>query len=318
VNARFHEAPRTCSIGAATCDGQPTVRRGESSLPSHLSQPRQVGESVWILWAGSHRLIRSLSTGDIRVYPSRKLLWLRELSRASRGGLSGLSSGANIGAAPRVLSARSANMDKNVLTVFLSIGLTLAFTRIAALETVPVLVWGFFWYYVIRRITYYVADIRFADLAAGDVFRADSSAERVGNLFLGVVTLFLFAMSGFFVSEPLRFFTWTMITLAFNVFWLFILLRAIDPARDQNPSLTIRRMFKNFIGINVFEIIICAVASLWLVNKWGVGTRPFETIQPWVLTVTLIVLCATMVGDLLFHREFVVATSYPTNPESAA
>ena len=141
--------------------------------------------------------------------------------------------------------------------------LTIAFTRLVEIQSPGWEIWVIFFYFAFRKISYYVADVRFNELSL-EIFRQETVTERMFNLFFGVITLFLFIVAGYFITSPVKFYFWSALTLLLNIAWLVLLLVLIDPEKDSNNKLTIRSMFRNFIFINIAEIsilIICLLAK---------------------------------------------------------
>jgi len=204
-------------------------------------------------------------------------------------------------------------MDKNVTTIFLSKALTIAFTRLAGSVSPILPVWFVFSYFVLRKINYFISDVRFADLSK-DLFKSGTMTERMFSMILGVATLFLFIVAGYYVIEPYMFFLWTACALLINILWIAVLRILVDPVKDRNPNLTIRTLFKNYIIINAFEILICLVSGLWLSGKWQWPGMTFETIQPWVFGVSLGLLGFIMLLDLLLHKVFLFDYEYKCEP----
>jgi hypothetical protein len=200
-------------------------------------------------------------------------------------------------------------MDKNVTTIFLSMALTIAFTRLVGSTNPTIGMWAIFLYFVFRKISYYVCDIRFSELSA-NIFKQETTTERMFNLFLGVSTLFMFIVSGYFVIQIDAFFLWQSLALLFNIGWVILLLILIDPVKDKNPKLTVRRMFRNFIIINSIEMIIFLVGGLWLSCKWVINGISDEVISKWILGIVLGTLSFIMLIDFLLHKYFLFDPTY--------
>lgn len=200
-------------------------------------------------------------------------------------------------------------MDRNVFTIFLSMSLTVAFTRIVAVETPTWGMWGVFLYFVFRKISYYVADARFADIS-GSLFRAETVTERMFHLLLGVASLFLFIVAGYYVTTPSAFFLWKSFALLINIFWLVLLMILVDPQKDKNSRLTVRTMFRNFSIINGVEILVCLIAGFWLRGKWEWKGSAFAELEPWVLGLGLGTLFFIMLIDFLLHKYFLFDPTY--------
>lgn len=186
--------------------------------------------------------------------------------------------------------------------------LTIAFTRLVSLEATSTM-WAIYIYFGFRKITYYITDIRFSDLC-DDVFIEDSTLTRMFNLFLGVLTLFMFIVSGYYVIAPPTFFILNAITLTINLVWLVLLNNAIDPNKDKNNKLTISRMFKNFMIINIVEILLCVASGVWLDGNYQFNQHPFAEIENVIYIISLGFLFLIMFLDLFLHREFLFNPKY--------
>lgn len=200
-------------------------------------------------------------------------------------------------------------MDSNVTTIFLSMALTIAFTQLVKLQSPGWEIWVIFFYFAFRKISYYVADVRFNELSL-KIFRQETVTERMFNLFFGVSTLFLFIVSGYFVSSPVKFYFWSAFTLLINIAWIILLLVLIDPEKDKNHKLSIRAMFKNFIFINIAEIVIFTISALWLNGQWATKGLTFEEIKPWIFGISLGGLGFIMLIDFLLHKYFLFDPNY--------
>lgn len=204
-------------------------------------------------------------------------------------------------------------MDSNVTTIFLSMALTIAFTQLVSAQPAPLSVWILFFYFCFRKCSYYASDVRFNQLST-KIFKKENISERFLHFTFGISTLFLFVVTGYFITEPCKFFLFTALALVINIMWLIMLLLLIDPTFDNNPKLTIRQMFKNFIVINVIEIFICVIGGLWLACKWKWDGMVYMAIQPWVFSLSVGLLVFVMFVDILLHKYFLFDPDYKCEP----
>jgi len=200
-------------------------------------------------------------------------------------------------------------MDRSVFTIFLSMSLTVAFTRIVNITNPSFGVWLIFFYFVFRKISYYVADARFSDISC-DVFKQETVTERMFHLLLGVSSLFLFIVAGYYVTNPSVFFLWNAFALFINICWLVLLLILVDPEKDKNQQLQIRTMFRNFIMINAVEIVFSLTAGLWIKCRWEWQGVNYYDLEPWVLGIGLGTLFFIMLIDFLLHKHFLFDPKY--------
>ena len=202
-------------------------------------------------------------------------------------------------------------MDKNVTTIFLSIALTISFTQLATTNNPEYYQWFLFFYFIFRKVGYYAFDVRFADLTE-TIFKEETKTERMFNFFFGISTLFLFIVTGYFVIEPIKFFFFNSATLFINIFWMIILIIAIDDTKDRNPKLPIKRIFKNFIWINIVEIVFCMTAGLLLKCEFTLDNLPFAETKPYIYLFLVGGLFLIFIVDTVLHKDFLFDPRYST------
>jgi hypothetical protein len=212
-------------------------------------------------------------------------------------------------------------MDPNLAIVFVSMALTVAITRLAG-ETDPTgSSVAICLYFILRRVNYYIIDKKFA-LMFDSMIKPGREFERIIETYLGVITLFCFLISGFYVIDPKRFFWWTCLALIFNVLWLILVRFLIDGSKDRNKVLRVSELYRNSIVENLAEVAVCLAVAIVLTIEPNHEKLPFQTVASWSIGLGLGILGFIMFFDLVVHRHFLSSEYDPAgemvDPEEGA
>lgn len=200
-------------------------------------------------------------------------------------------------------------MDVNVITIFLSLALTIAFTRMWDLSPIPITTWMIFFYFCFRRCCCYLAEVRLVTLEP-HLLKTDMLFERFAAFAFGIDALFLFVVTGYNVTKPDHFFLWSSLALLVNIIWLIVVLLLVDKANDTNPKLTVREMLRNCLILKGLEAVICLFGGTWLYCKWEWDGMDFSTIQPWVFLLSLGLLVFIIIVEAILHKAFLFDSTY--------
>ncbi|MBW7995642.1 MAG: hypothetical protein FVQ81_03505 [Candidatus Glassbacteria bacterium] len=183
-----------------------------------------------------------------------------------------------------------------ILTVFLTMPLTVAVMQFMTNPQKDLCTLGIFLYFVINSIRFFQGDVNlYADLSISQKDDLAASHNAV-SFFIGVASKFCFLLAAYCIADSVAFFAYNGLCYLFDLFWLTILNRTVDPTKPRGGHLL--GLFKSWLILDGIEAIISFAMSI-VIYKLSYDPKPKEYLE----IGTLGVLGLLLAIDYLFNAR---------------